>query len=66
MTLPEILTPDQITRAIIDLQEYQPELFSSLIDMGMLTDFQKLLIIDNLLLDHPDVYLQLFREVLYR
>lgn len=64
--VPEALTPDQITRAIIDLKEYQPELFSSLVDVEMLTEFQKLLIVDNLLLDHPDVYLQMFRNFTYR
>jgi hypothetical protein len=66
MTVPEALTPDQITQAIIDLKEYQPELFSSLVDVEMLTEFQKLLIVDNLLLDHPDIYLQMFRNLTYR
>jgi len=66
MTVPEALTPDQITQAIIDLKEYRPELFSSLVDVEMLTEFQKLLIVDNLLLDHPDIYLQMFRNLTYR
>lgn len=65
-TVPEALTPDQITQAIIDLKEYQPELFCSLVDVEMLTEFQKLLIVDNLLLDHPDIYLQMFRNLTYR
>lgn len=60
--LPEELTIDEIHDLVAKLRIRYPKVFLDCIDMNKLSSFHKLIILDNMLMDHPDLYCSLFRQ----
>lgn len=60
IALPEELTREQIHLLVSEIQAKHPKVFAELIDLKFVTAVQKLKILDNMLMDHPDLYCSFF------
>ena len=62
LALPEELSNEQIHTLVSDLKDRHPKVFADCIDIFKISSLQKLLILDNLLMDHPDLYCTFFQQ----
>lgn len=62
LAIPEELSHEQIHNLVVMIKERHPRVFAEIVDIGKLGSFQKLLILDNLLMDHPDLYCSFFEQ----
>lgn len=60
LALPEELTREQIHLLVCEIQAKHPKVFADLVDLKYVTAVQKLKILDNMLMDHPDLYCSFF------
>lgn len=66
LALPEELTREQIHLIVCEIQAKHPAIFAELVDLKFVTAIQKLKILDNMLMDHPDLYCSFFTQSLDR
>ena len=64
--LPEDLSWEQVHRVVKNIKDVNPALFCSLVDIKSLTHNQKMKILDNMLMDHPDLYAGHFTQSIDR
>jgi len=62
IVLPEELTRQEIHAICCEIQRRYPKVFAELIDLKYVSASHKLKILDNMLMDHPDLYCQFFDE----
>lgn len=62
LAMPEELSHEQIHNLVVKIKEKHPLVFAEIVDVYKLGSFQKLLILDNLLMDHPDLYCTFFEQ----
>jgi len=62
ISVPEELCPQKVYDIVGAIQTKHPKIFAELVDLKHLTSMQKLRILDNLLMDHPDLYCSFFEQ----
>lgn len=62
LALPEEMTRAEIHTICCEIKRRHPKIFGELVDLTYVSPTQKLKILDNLLMDHPDLYCRLFNE----
>lgn len=62
LALPEELSTDQIHNIVTELKDRHPKVFADCVDIFKISTLQKLLILDNMLMDHPDLYCTFFKQ----
>lgn len=61
--LPEDLTPNQLVKFVNLIKSSNPRLYGELLATSDLLLFQKLKILDNMLMDHPDLYANYLQQI---
>lgn len=59
---PEELSNEEIRNLVTLLKEKYPAVFADCIEITRLGSFQHLVILDTMLMDHPDLYITLFEQ----
>lgn len=62
ITLPEELTREEVHFLCSDLQTKHPKVFAECVDLKHFTPLQKLRILDEMLMEHPDLYCAFFEQ----
>jgi predicted Zn-dependent protease with MMP-like domain len=60
--LPEELSAEKVHNIVAEIQEKHPKVFAELVNIQKLAHFQKLAILDELLMEHPDLYCGFFKQ----
>jgi hypothetical protein len=63
---PEKLTWEQAHIVVSKIKDTNPELFAELVDMKYFSHKHKMKILDNMLMEHPDLYIRYFTQILDR
>jgi hypothetical protein len=61
LALPEELSDYHVHKLIEELKDRYPIVFADCVDIFKISPLHKMLILDTMLMDHPDLYLTLFR-----
>ena len=62
LVLPEELTQSETHFICCAIKEKHPKIFAELVDVKFMAASQKFKILDNLLMEHPDLYCQFFDQ----
>jgi len=62
LALPEELSKAQVHSIVSELKDNYPKVFADCVDVFKMTPFQKLKVLDNVLMDHAELYYVFFKQ----